>query len=90
MAGAILAARSQGVPVLLDGFGAALAAGVLAAADPGAILNVMAADLAEEPAHAALLERLGLEPVLDLGLTVGEGASGAAAAAILRLACELA
>ena len=90
MAGAILAARSQGTPVLLDGFGAAAAAGVLAAVDPGAILNAMAAQAPADPVLAVLLARLGLEPVTDLGLEVGDGASGAAAAAIVRLACDLA
>jgi len=89
MAGAILAARNQGVPVLIDGYGAAAAAAVLHAVDPDAVAHVMAGDLSLEPGHGRLLDRLGLEPILDLGMA-GEGCGAAAAIGILRLACELA
>jgi nicotinate-nucleotide--dimethylbenzimidazole phosphoribosyltransferase len=89
MAGAILAARNQGVPVLLDGYGAAAAAAVLHAVDPQAITHVMAGDISPEPGHRRLLDRLGLEPVVELGMA-GEGCGAAAAVAIMRLACELA
>jgi nicotinate-nucleotide--dimethylbenzimidazole phosphoribosyltransferase len=90
MAGAILAARTQGVPVLLDGFGAACAAAVLYAIDPRAIEHVMAGDVSPEPGHARLLARLGLEPVVDLGVALGEGCGAAAALGVLRAACEIA
>ena len=89
MVGAMVAARSQGVPVLLDGYGAAAAAAVLAAIDPGLIAHVQAGDVSPEPGHARLLEALGLEPIVTLGLAVGEGAGAAAALAMVKLACDL-
>ncbi len=89
IAGAILAARNQGVPVLLDGYGAAAAAAVLHALDPHAISHVMAGDLTPEPGHARMLQRLGLEPVVDLAMSTGEGCGAAAALALVKLACEL-
>lgn len=89
IAGAILAARNQGVPVLLDGHGAAAAAAVLHAIDPQAISHVMPGDLSPGPGHARLLQRLGLEPVVDLGMSIGEGCGAATALALVKLACEL-
>ncbi len=89
IAGAILAARNQGVPVLLDGYGAAAAAAVLHALDPHAVAHVMPGDLSPEPGHARLLQRLGLEPVVDLQMSAGEGCGAAAALALVKLACEL-
>ena len=89
IAGAILAARNQGVPVLLDGYGAATAAAVLHAMDPQATSHVMAGDLSPAPGHARLLRRLGLEPVVDLAMSIGEGCGAAAALALVKLACEL-
>jgi nicotinate-nucleotide--dimethylbenzimidazole phosphoribosyltransferase len=90
MAGAILAAGNQGVPVLLDGYGAAAAAAVLHAVDARATAHVMAGDVSPEPGHRRLLQRLGLVPVLDLGVSAGEGCGAAAALALIRAACELA
>jgi nicotinate-nucleotide--dimethylbenzimidazole phosphoribosyltransferase len=90
MAGAILAARNQGVPVLLDGYGAAAAAAVLHAVDAKATTHVMAGDVSPGPGHRRLLQRLGLAPVLDLGVSAGEGCGAAAAVGVLRAACELA
>ena len=76
MAGAILAARMGRVPVVLDGFSAAAAAAVLYAADPRALDHCVAGHVSAEPGHRRLLERLGMRPLLDLGMRLGE-ASGA-------------
>ena len=89
MAGALLAARSQGVPVVLDGYGAAAAAAVLHAVDEGAIAHVLAGDASPAPGHRRLLKQLGLLPVLDLGISAGEGCGGVAALPVLRAACDL-
>ncbi len=89
MAGAILAARNQGVPVLLDGYGAAAAAAVLARIDAGSILHVMAGDVSGEAGHARLLSKLNLQPIVKLGMDVGEGAGAAAVLSLVRAACEL-
>jgi nicotinate-nucleotide--dimethylbenzimidazole phosphoribosyltransferase len=89
MAGAILAARQQGVPVLLDGYGAAAAAAVLHAVDPRAIAHVMAGDVSPAPGHARLLTQLDLQPLIDMRIGAGEGCGGLAALGVLRAACDL-
>ncbi|MEM6665227.1 MAG: nicotinate-nucleotide--dimethylbenzimidazole phosphoribosyltransferase [Pseudomonadota bacterium] len=86
MAGAILAARLQKVPVLIDGFVASAAAAILHAADPSALDHCMAAHRSAEPAHQALLDRLGLKPILDLNMRLGEGSGAALAAGIVKAA----
>jgi nicotinate-nucleotide--dimethylbenzimidazole phosphoribosyltransferase len=85
IAGAILAARIQRVPVLLDGFVVSAAAAVLQALDPGALDHCLAAHVSAENAHAEALRRLGKRPLLDLGMRLGEG-SGAALAVGIALA----
>jgi nicotinate-nucleotide--dimethylbenzimidazole phosphoribosyltransferase len=86
IAGAILAARTQKTPVLLDSYGACAAAAVLAAIRPDAADHCMAAHISTQPGHAALLERLGLKPLLDLGLADGAGTGATAAIGLVRLA----
>jgi nicotinate-nucleotide--dimethylbenzimidazole phosphoribosyltransferase len=90
MAGAILAARERRTPLLLDGFVAGAAAAVLHALEPSALGHVEAAHLSAEPGHRRLLEQLGLRPLLQLEMRLGE-ASGAALAILLcraALACH--
>jgi nicotinate-nucleotide--dimethylbenzimidazole phosphoribosyltransferase len=90
MAGAILAARAHRIPVLLDGLVAGAAAAVLQALAPDALDHCQAGHCSAEPAHARLLQRLGLRPLLDLDMRLGE-ASGAALAILLcraALACH--
>jgi nicotinate-nucleotide--dimethylbenzimidazole phosphoribosyltransferase len=90
MAGAILAARAHRIPVLLDGLVAGAAAAVLQALAPDALDHCQAAHRSAEPAHGRLLQRLGLRPLLDLDMRLGE-ASGAALAILLcraALACH--
>ncbi|MGE5500644.1 MAG: nicotinate-nucleotide--dimethylbenzimidazole phosphoribosyltransferase [Ignavibacteriales bacterium] len=86
IAGAILAARTQKTPVLLDSYGACAAAAVLAAIRPDAADHCMAAHVSTESGHAALLERLGLTPLLDLGLPDSAGTGATAAIGLVRLA----
>ncbi|WP_407524021.1 nicotinate-nucleotide--dimethylbenzimidazole phosphoribosyltransferase [Methylobacterium oryzisoli] len=90
MAGAILAARLQRVPVVLDGYVATAAAAVLHALDPSALDHCVAGHLSAEGAHGAVLERLGLDPLLSLGLRLGEGSGAALALGLLKaaLACH--
>jgi nicotinate-nucleotide--dimethylbenzimidazole phosphoribosyltransferase len=90
IAGAIVAARHRHIPVLLDGMVASAAAAVLHAMAPDALAHVQAAHRSAEPAHGRLLEKLGLRPLLDLDMRLGE-ASGAALAILLcraALACH--
>jgi nicotinate-nucleotide--dimethylbenzimidazole phosphoribosyltransferase len=86
MAGAILGARLNHVPVLIDGYVATAAAAVLFKADPRALDHCMAAHVSAEPAHKLLLKHLGLVPLLDLGMRLGEASGAALAAGIVRAA----
>ncbi len=86
MAGAILAARMERVPVLIDGYVATAAAAVLYKLDPHALDHCMAAHCSAEPAHRKLLEKIGKTPVLDLGMRLGEGSGAALAAGIVKAA----
>jgi nicotinate-nucleotide--dimethylbenzimidazole phosphoribosyltransferase len=86
IAGAVVAARRRSIPVILDGFVATAAVAPLEAARPGALAHVVAGHRSAEHAHGRLLDRLGLAPLLDLGLRLGEGTGALAAVPIVRLA----
>jgi nicotinate-nucleotide--dimethylbenzimidazole phosphoribosyltransferase len=86
MAGAILAARMERIPVIIDGFVATAAAAVLHAANPAALDHCMAGHVSAEPAHAKALAKLGKEPLLSLGMRLGEGSGAALAAGIVKAA----
>ena len=86
IAGAIVAARLQRIPVVLDGYVTTAAAAILHAIDRSAIDHCIAGHLAAEGAHQEVLERLGLVPLLALGLRLGEGTGAALAAGIVRSA----
>jgi nicotinate-nucleotide--dimethylbenzimidazole phosphoribosyltransferase len=90
MAGAILAARMHRIPVILDGFIACSAAAVLAKAATGALDHCVAGHLSAEGAHGRLLAELGKEPLLSLGLRLGEGSGAALAIGVIKgaVACH--
>lgn len=85
-AGAILAARNQKAPVILDGFGPCAAAAVLAAVDPHAIDHCLVAQTGGSAGHARLIEALGRMPLVDLGFHRAEGTGGVAALSLVKLA----
>ena len=84
--GAILAARSHRIPVLLDGFICTAAAAVLEAVSVGALAHCLAGHVSAEPGHARLLEKLGKTPLLALGMRLGEGSGAAVALGVVRAA----
>lgn len=86
MVGAILAARHQKIPVLLDGYAVCAAAAVLHALNPDALDHCIAAHITVEPAHGALLDRIGMKPLLDLGIGIGDGSGAALSLGLLRAA----
>ncbi len=90
IAGAILAARRHRIPVLLDGFVATAAIVPLALLDAGILKHCRAAHVSAESGHRALLHELGLEPLLDLKMRLGEASGAAVAILLLRaaLACH--
>lgn len=90
MAGAVLAARRQRVPVLLDGFVASAAAAALAMEKRGALDHCRAAHVSAEPGHRRLLGNLGMRPLLDLDMRLGEASGAVLAVGLVRaaLACH--
>ncbi|HUO55175.1 MAG TPA: nicotinate-nucleotide--dimethylbenzimidazole phosphoribosyltransferase [Rhodoblastus sp.] len=90
MAGAILAARMERIPVLLDGYVVCAAAAILHALDPSSLDHCLAGHVSAESAHAKVLEKLGKKPLLDLGMRLGEGSGAALAIGIVKaaLACH--
>ena len=84
--GAILACAHQRVPVILDGYVVGAAAAVVHALNPDAVAHCVAGHVSAEPAHAALLDRMDLAPVLQLGLNIGDGTGGAMALKLLQAA----
>ena len=86
LCGAILAARLQRVPVVLDGFVVTAAAAVLHALDPATIGHCLAGHVSAEQAHRRALERIGKAPILDLGMRLGEGSGAALAMGLIKAA----
>ncbi len=86
LAGAMIAAAAQRVPVLLDGFITTAAAMAAVCIAPEVRNFLIASHRSEEAGHAAMLEWLDLKPLLDLGLRLGEGSGAALAMPILESA----
>jgi nicotinate-nucleotide--dimethylbenzimidazole phosphoribosyltransferase len=83
LAGVTLGAAGAGAPVVLDGFAASLAALVAVGLEPGVQACLVAGQRSRERGHEAVLQHLGLEPLLDLRMRAGEGAGAALAAGLL-------
>jgi len=88
MAGAIIAARHQRVPVIVDGYVATAAAAVLFAMDEHALDHCLFGHVSAEPGHRRALARMNKAPLLDLGMRLGEGTGAALAAGIVRAAAR--
>ena len=89
LVGAILAAAEARTPVVLDGFITGAAALVAASIAPGIGPRLIASHRSPEPGHAVVIERLGLDPLLDLDLRLGEGSGAALALPLIRSATLL-
>ena len=85
-AGAVLAARRRRIPVLLDGFVATSAVLPLARLAGDALDHCRAGHVSAEAGHRALLEALKLDPLLDLGMRLGEASGAGTAILLLRAA----
>jgi nicotinate-nucleotide--dimethylbenzimidazole phosphoribosyltransferase len=87
LAGVVLGAASRGIPVVSDGFisGAATLAALRIA--PAAAPWVFASHRSAEPGHTVVLEALGLRPVIEFDMRLGEGTGGALAMEIMDAAC---
>lgn len=89
IAGYYLRAAERGVPVLLDGFISAAAALAAQAIAPEAGAWMLASHRSAEQGHGIALARLGLAPLLDLGLRLGEGSGAAATVPLLQASLRL-
>ncbi len=89
MVGAILAARTGNIPVLIDGYIATAAAAIIHAISPTGLDHCIAAHCSAEPAHAKLLEKIDKVPLLNLGLRLGEGSGASLAIGIVQAAANL-
>ncbi len=87
--GYLLAAARAGVPVLLDGVIAVACAVMADRIDPGAAAWFAAGHRSTEPAQSLALDKLGLVPLLDLGMRLGEGSGAVAAVPLVRSAAAL-
>jgi nicotinate-nucleotide--dimethylbenzimidazole phosphoribosyltransferase len=94
LVGVVLAGAAHGIPVVVDGFPAGAAALAAVRIKPEAREYLLASHRSSEPGHGHVLEALGLEPYLDLGMRLGEGTGAALciglAQAAVRLLTEMA
>jgi nicotinate-nucleotide--dimethylbenzimidazole phosphoribosyltransferase len=84
--GFLRTAAKSGVPVLLDGIVPVAEACVAEDLEPGVVAWCAAGHRSTEPAQQLALDKLGLEPVIDLGLRLGEGTGALTALPVLRSA----
>ncbi|WP_223455933.1 MULTISPECIES: nicotinate-nucleotide--dimethylbenzimidazole phosphoribosyltransferase [unclassified Pseudomonas] len=89
LVGAYLACAQEGVAVLVDGFICSVAALVAVRLNPECRQWLLFGHRGAEPGHRHVLETLDAQPLLDLGLRLGEGSGAALAVPLLRLACDL-
>jgi nicotinate-nucleotide--dimethylbenzimidazole phosphoribosyltransferase len=89
LAGVAIGASRRNAVVLLDGFISSTAALVAARLEPSAQAAMIAAHRSPEPGHALVLAALELEPLLDLGLRLGEGSGAALAVPLLQAAVAI-
>ena len=88
--GAVLAARHYSIPVILDGFICCAAAAVVAGLCPSGLDHCLVGHCSAERGHERLLRELKKEPLLCLGMRLGEGTGAALALGVIRgaLACH--
>jgi len=84
--GATLAARRKNIPVLLDGFVCTAAVAPLAKLRADTLAHAQAAHVSAEAGHRMLLDEMGLKPLIDLNMRLGEASGAAVALQILRAA----
>jgi nicotinate-nucleotide--dimethylbenzimidazole phosphoribosyltransferase len=89
MAGLYIEAARQGIPVLLDGYISGAAALAAAALAPGALRWMLASHRSAEGGHSIALQALGLEPLVDLRMRLGEGSGAALTLPIIKAALSL-
>lgn len=89
MLGAIIAARHQKIPVIVDGFVATAAAAVAHAINPEAIDHCLFGHVSAEYAHRQALTAMGRPALLELDMRLGEGSGAALGAVLVKTAVHL-
>jgi nicotinate-nucleotide--dimethylbenzimidazole phosphoribosyltransferase len=89
IAGFLIGASENSLPVVLDGYPCCAGALVAQSLCPGALSTAFYAHVSREPGHRVLLEKLGAQPLLDLGMRLGEGTGAALAMSIIEAAVRL-
>lgn len=89
LVGSYLGAAQAGVAALVDGFICTVAALIAVRLNPDCAPWLFFAHQGAEPGHRAVLQALQAQPLLALGLRLGEGSGAALAVPLMRLACEL-
>jgi nicotinate-nucleotide--dimethylbenzimidazole phosphoribosyltransferase len=87
VAAATVAARLRSIPVVLDGYVVTAAVAPLVELNRAALEHCIAGHRSAEPGHGRLLQRLGMVPLLDLDMRLGEGSGALAAVPLIALAC---
>lgn len=89
LVGVIVAAASQRIPIVIDGFISGAAALIAAELHPGICGYLLAGHTSVERGHRLILDRLGLSPLLDLKLRLGEGTGAVLAMSIIEAALHI-
>jgi nicotinate-nucleotide--dimethylbenzimidazole phosphoribosyltransferase len=89
LAGVMLGAAAHRIPVVLDGFIVGAAALIAAALQPRCADYLFASHLSVEPGHRVVCERLGLRPLLNLGMRLGEGTGACLAIGLIQASIKL-
>ena len=89
LAGVMLAAAAQRIPVVIDGFISGAAALIATRLSPRLKDYLIAAHVSAEAGHRAMLDYLGLKPLLDLGMRLGEGTGAALGISIVEAATKV-
>lgn len=89
IAGAVLAARKNRIPVLLDGFVCCAAAAPLYVGNKDSLAHCQAGHVSAEPGHRNLLKGMGFTPLLDLNMRLGEGSGAAVALGLIKAALSV-
>lgn len=87
--GAMIESTKRAMPIVIDGYAVAVAALIATRIDPAVAEHLFASHRSAEPGHELLLTELGLEPILDLRLRLGEGSGGLFALPVIELAGAL-
>ncbi|KPK01247.1 MAG: nicotinate-nucleotide--dimethylbenzimidazole phosphoribosyltransferase [Nitrospira bacterium SG8_35_4] len=89
IAGLILGAAANKIPVVIDGFISTAGALIAYLIEPKTRDYMFAAHMSQEVGHRALLDRIGLDPILDLDLRLGEGTGAALAMLVIEAGLKI-